>query len=167
MAKKLTRKQFDEKFARALVLQEEIKKREDELAGIKDEVKQYFKLPKSEAEQIQGLEFLANKTPVNKGANKYNAEALRKALPAELKDILTPMVASTNTESIKDALKLGTVTEAFLSTYRLNNWTFNLTFKRKEKSSQNLAKKAKKAATSSPIIPDIASEIASERAAQN
>ena len=163
--KKLTRKQFDEKFARALVLQEEIEKRKNELEEIKGLVSGYFKLAKSEGEEIQGVEFMAVKTPVNRGQNTFDAVAMRKALTAELKDTITPLVATVNKENLKLAKKTKTITEEFLAKYRINQWTCTVTFKRKEKSSQNIAKKAKKVAAV-PVIPEGLVETANEQVAK-
>ena len=163
--KKMTRKQFDEKFARALILQEEIEKRKDELEGIKALVSDYFKLDKSESEEIQGVEFMAVKTPVNRGKNTFDAEAMRKALAVDLKNKITPMMATVNKENLKLAIKTKTITEEFLAKFRINQWTCTVTFKRKEKSSQNIAKKTKKAAETS-VIPDVIEEVSREQIAK-
>ena len=78
--KKLTKTVIDSKISEILELQAKIKKDTAELKALANSIESQYTLSESQKEIIAGINFQAEKIPVNKGAHKYDATLVRTML---------------------------------------------------------------------------------------
>ena len=135
--KKLTKTVIDSKISEILELQAKIKKDTAELKALANSSESQYTLSKSQKEIIAGINFQAEKIPVNKGAHKYDAKLVRTMLAGitdrsvKKREILykIDVVEAKNLEALVES---GHITKTMLDKARINNYTFKTNFSRIE-----------------------------------
>lgn len=135
--KKLTKTVIDSKISEILELQAKIKKDTAELKALANSIESQYTLSKSQKEIIAGINFQAEKIPVNNGAHKYDTELVRTMLAGitdrsvKKREILHK-IDVVEAKPLEALVKSGHITETMLEKARLNKYTFKTKFSRIE-----------------------------------
>lgn len=160
--KKLTKTVIDSKISEILTLQAKIKKDTDELKTLVNLIESQYTLDKSQKEIIAGVDFQAEKVPVDKGAHKYDPELVRTMLAGitdrsvKKREILHK-IDVVEAKPLEALVESGHITKTMLDKARINKYTFRTKFSHLELKAETVktsetskkkstAKKAKKVA---------------------